>query len=176
LAGFALSGMTTEPPMKQPGLQFPPLHTSAVPQPVPSDAFVHPEVLVAGWQLWQASVGLGAALAYAVPPMTHAPPPASPVLEVELLPELLPELALEEPLWEPEALDAFPSAFPELALVEPSAMASLPASGLASVRLPRPAMAWHAVREEKQSAAARARVIEVVIRSSLPRRSRRRPA
>jgi hypothetical protein len=56
-------GMTTAPPTKQPEPQLPPLHTSPVPQLVPSTARLHTDVLIVGTQLWQGLLGLGAALA-----------------------------------------------------------------------------------------------------------------
>jgi hypothetical protein len=43
--------------MKQPLLHTPPLHTIAAPHPVPSEALVHIDVEIAGWQLWHASMG-----------------------------------------------------------------------------------------------------------------------
>jgi hypothetical protein len=51
LLTFAVAAWKSTPPMKQPGPQLPPLHTSPVPQLAPSERADHADALVPGWQL-----------------------------------------------------------------------------------------------------------------------------
>ncbi len=63
LPGFAAPDAYTVPPMSHCVPHAPPEQTWPLPQLVPSESFVHPDVLVPGWQLWQASFGFAAPLA-----------------------------------------------------------------------------------------------------------------
>ena len=49
--------------MKHPEMQLVPLHTWPLPQLDPFDSVVHAEVLVPGWQLWQALLGFSVPVA-----------------------------------------------------------------------------------------------------------------
>jgi hypothetical protein len=57
--------------MKHPDTQLVPLQISPAPQLVPLAAVLQAEVLVPGWQLWQALLGFDAPDAKTIPPMSH---------------------------------------------------------------------------------------------------------
>jgi hypothetical protein len=48
---------------------FPLAQICPLPHPVPFETFVQADVLVAGWQLWQALSGFGSFVVYWTPPM-----------------------------------------------------------------------------------------------------------
>jgi hypothetical protein len=55
------------------------LHVPPEPQVVPVGLFVKDDVLMAGWQLWQGFIGLGAPEAYTPPSIEHAGAQTPPV-------------------------------------------------------------------------------------------------
>ncbi len=79
--------------MKQLEVHEPELHTSPVPQLVPFESEVHPDVLFPGWQLWHALVGSVAPEAYGLPSISH-PDPHAPLWQSWLFPQFVPFAAL----------------------------------------------------------------------------------
>jgi hypothetical protein len=75
--------------MKQPAAQAAELQTSPVPHADPFERSVHAEVLVPGWQVWQALVEFTAPVAKMVPPMSHCVPHC-PALHTCPLPHAVP--------------------------------------------------------------------------------------
>jgi hypothetical protein len=67
--GLAAPDAKDAPPMKQPTLQLPSLHTACAAQLVPSAMLLHPVVLIGGWQLLQLFSGLMAPGAKTAAPM-----------------------------------------------------------------------------------------------------------
>jgi hypothetical protein len=84
LEGLAVPDAYTLPPIRQPDSQVPAEQYSVVPQLVPSARFVHPVVLVPGWQLWHLLVGLVAPDVMIIPLMSHCFPhcPAEHICEL----------------------------------------------------------------------------------------------
>jgi hypothetical protein len=82
--GSAVPDAYTLPPIRHPDSQLPPEQYWVVPQVVPSARFVHPVVLVPGWQLWHLLLGLVAPDVMIIPLMSHCFPhcPAEHICEL----------------------------------------------------------------------------------------------
>jgi hypothetical protein len=63
LIGLVLAASRKLPSIQQPAWQLPALHTRPVPQLPPLGTWVHAEVEVPGWQVWQLFPGCAAPLA-----------------------------------------------------------------------------------------------------------------